>query len=106
MVTRLQEIIERLTPMKAALLNHPVYHEIDRLESLRLFMAHHVFAVWDFMSLLKALQRRLWCIEGPWLPTGDPLGSWLGNEIVLGGEGDDDGRGGVASPLQRISPCA
>jgi hypothetical protein len=58
-VDRLQQIQERLTPLKAALLNHPIYREIDRLDSLRLFMEHHIFAVWDFMSLLKAMQR-LW----------------------------------------------
>jgi Protein of unknown function (DUF3050) len=96
-VHRLQHIQERLTPLKAALLNHPIYQEIDRLDSLRRFMEHHAFAVWDFMSLLKALQRRLCCVEVPWLPTVDPLGSRLVNEIVLAEESDDDGRGGLAS---------
>ena len=96
-VNRLQQIQERLGPLKAALLNHPVYQEIDRLDSLRLFLAHHVFAVWDFMSLLKALQRQLCCTEVPWLPTADPLGCRLVNEIVLAEESDDDGSGGFAS---------
>jgi hypothetical protein len=96
-VNRLQPVQERLTPLKAALLNHPLYREIDRLDSLRLFLEHHAFAVWDFMSLLKALQRRLCCVEVPWLPAVDPLGSRLVNEIVLAEESDDDGRGGFAS---------
>jgi hypothetical protein len=96
-VNRVQRIQERLTPLKAGLLSHPIYQEIDRLDSLRLFMEHHAFAVWDFMSLLKALQRRLCCVEVPWLPTLDPLGSRLVNEIVLAEESDDDGRGGFAS---------
>jgi hypothetical protein len=87
-------------PLRAALLDHPLYREIDRLESLRVFMEHHAFAVWDFMSLLKALQRRLGCVEVPWLPAGDPLGSRLVNEIVLAEESDDDGRGGFASHFQ------
>ena len=96
-MNRLQQVQERLRPLKAALLNHPIYQEIDRLDSLRLFMEHHVFAVWDFMSLLKALQRRLCCVEVPWLPAADPLGCRLVNEIVLAEESDDDGRGGFAS---------
>jgi hypothetical protein len=99
-VNRLQQIQQRLTPLKAALLNHPIYQEIDRVDSLRLFMEHHVFAVWDFMSLLKALQRRLCCIEIPWLPATDPLSSRLINEIVLAEESDEDGRGGFASHFQ------
>ncbi len=82
-MNRLQHIQGRLSPLKAALLNHPIYQEIDRLDSLRLFMEHHAFAVWDFMSLLKALQRRLCCVEVPWLPAVDPLGSRLVNEIVM-----------------------
>ena len=96
-MNRLQHIQERLTPLKAALLNHPIYQEIDRLDSLRLFMEHHIFAVWDFMSLLKALQRRVCCVVVPWLPVSDPTSSRLVNEIVLAEESDEDGRGGFAS---------
>jgi hypothetical protein len=96
-VNRLQHIHDRLTPLKTALLDHPLYGAIDRLDSLRLFMEHHVFAVWDFMSLLKCLQRRLSCVEVPWLPAADPLGSRLINEIVLAEESDEDGKGGFAS---------
>ena len=99
-MNRHQHIQERLRPLKAALLNHPIYQEIDRLDSLRLFMEHHVFAVWDFMSLLKALQRRLCCVEVPWLPAVDPLGSRLINQIVLAEESDDDQRGGFASHFE------
>jgi hypothetical protein len=63
-------------------------------------MEHHVFAVWDFMSLLKALQRRLCCVETPWLPVADPIGSRLVNEIVLAEESDNDGHGGFASHFE------
>jgi hypothetical protein len=99
-VNRLQRIQERLTPLKVALLTHPIYQEIDRPASLCLFMEHHIFAVWDFMSLLKTLQRRLCCVAVPWLPAADPLGSRLVNEIVLAEESDDDGRGGFASHFE------
>jgi len=96
-LSRLDSIQERLGSPKDSLLNHPIYQEIDRLEALQLFMEHHVFAVWDFMSLLKALQRRLCCVDIPWLPTSDPHGCRLVNEIVLAEESDDDGHGGFAS---------
>jgi hypothetical protein len=99
-VNRVRRIQESLTPLRAALLGHPVYGEIDRLGALRTFMEHHAFAVWDFMSLLKALQRRLCCVEVPWLPAADPTASRLINEIVLAEESDEDGAGGFASHFE------
>ncbi len=99
-MNRLQDIQQRLRPAKAALLGHPIYPEIDQLDALRLFMEHHVFAVWDFMSLLKALQRRLCCVEVPWLPAADPLGCRFINEIVLAEESDENGTGGFASHFE------
>jgi hypothetical protein len=52
------------------------------------------------MSLLKALQRRLCCVEVPWLPAADPISSRLVNEIVLAEESDGDGRSGFASHFE------
>jgi hypothetical protein len=99
-LNHLQRINKRLTPLRSKLLDHPIYQEFDRLDSLRLFMEHHVFAVWDFMSLLKAMQRRLCCVDVPWLPVIDPSSSRLVNEIVLAEESDDDGKGGFASHFE------
>lgn len=50
-------LVEKLEPTRAALLSHPVYKQLDDLISLRLFMESHIFAVWDFMALIKTLQR-------------------------------------------------
>lgn len=97
---RIQLLSQRLAGRRAALLAHPIYQQIDRLEALQLFMSHHIFAVWDFMSLLKALQRSYCCIEVPWLPAADATGCRMVNEIVLAEESDEDGRGGYASHFE------
>ncbi len=79
----------RLEPLRAELLRHPVYGRVRDLSSLRLFMASHVWAVWDFMTLIKTLQRALTCVETPWLPPPDALAARLVNGIVLGEESDE-----------------
>ena len=86
-----------IAPSRQLLLAHPVYQNIGNPAALRTFMEHHVFAVWDFMSLLKALQRQICCISVPWLPPGNSMAARLINEIVLGEESDEDGREGHAS---------
>lgn len=70
------------------------------MDAVRCFMEHHVFAVWDFMSLLKVLQRRLSCVDLPWIPVADPAACRLVNEIVLGEESDEDGQGGYTSHFE------
>ncbi len=51
-------------------------------------MTHHVFAVWDFMSLVKYLQRRITSLDVPWIPRGDPRLRCLINRLVLAKESD------------------
>ncbi len=72
----------------AQLVEHPIYQRIRDERALRTFMRSHVFCVWDFMSLLKALQGQLTCVNVPWLPTSDPESRRLINEIVLDEESD------------------
>jgi hypothetical protein len=89
-----------LHELRQHLVEHPLYQALRTAEDVRVFMRQHVFCVWDFMSLLKALQRRLCCVEVPWLPPDDPRSCRLVNEIVLAEESDDDGAGGHCSHFQ------
>mgnify|MGYP000737153394 CR=1 FL=1 len=84
----IKEINASLEPLTNQLINHPLYKKINTPEDLQIFMEHHVFAVWDFMSLLTALQERLTKTTNPWLPVGDPETRYLINEIVLAEETD------------------
>ncbi|MCA9092222.1 MAG: DUF3050 domain-containing protein [Planctomycetaceae bacterium] len=106
----LDEIETILDPLRQQLLQHPVYDRLDSLDSLHVFMRHHVFAVWDFMSLLKALQQRMTCVSIPWLPPENREACRLVNEIVLGEESDLDPHGNPASHfdlyLQSMRQCS
>jgi len=84
----LESLQARIAPLQARLLAHPLYKTIRTAEHLRIFMESHVFAVWDFMSLLKSLQARLTCVSVPWTPTAFPESRRFINEIVLGEESD------------------
>jgi hypothetical protein len=92
-----------LTPdireLRASLERHPVFAAIDGRASLQAFMQVHVFAVWDFMSLVKRLQRELTCTSLPWMPPADPEAARLINDIVLGEESDIGADGRAASHL-------
>jgi hypothetical protein len=85
---KLEKLLARIAPLKARLKNHTLYGQLQSLGDLQFFMSQHVFAVWDFMSLLKALQQELSCVAVPWLPSSDPVSRRLINEIVLAEESD------------------
>ncbi|MFM8734427.1 MAG: DUF3050 domain-containing protein [Pirellulales bacterium] len=82
------------------LVRHRLYGLVDSAPRLRRFMESHVFAVWDFQSLLKAMQQRLTCTSVPWVPTADTEARRLVNEIVLDEESDELPEGGSASHFE------
>jgi hypothetical protein len=92
--------LSALEELRIKLLQHPLYGSVRTIDNLRLFMREHVFAVWDFMSLLKRLQQIVTCCEVPWLPASDASLARFVNEIVLGEECDADGHGGYASHFE------
>jgi len=89
-IRRLQQSVENV---REQLIAHPLYASIKDLEALKKFTEQHVFAVWDFMSLLKALQQQLTCVRVPWVPVGNAATRYLINEIVTGEESDVDEAG-------------
>ena len=88
-VDSVEAIGSRLAVLQEQLAGHPLYGAMRTVEHVRTFMESHVFAVWDFMSLLKSLQRSLTCVDVPWAPTPFPASRRFINEIVLGEESDE-----------------
>lgn len=73
---------------KQQLLQHSLYEKVQTLDDLHCFLESHVYAVWDFMSLLKALQSKLTCTTTPWFATSNSEIRYLINEIVVAEESD------------------
>ena len=86
----IDKIQNEIEDLRQQIIRHPLYESIKTPEHLQIFMTHHVFAVWDFMSLLKSLQKNLTCTSTPWIPVGDANTRFLINEIVVGEESDVD----------------
>ena len=84
----IQSINRSIETQKSALLQHSLYEKVETVEDLRCFLESHVYAVWDFMSLLKALQSKLTCTTTPWVASKNPETRYLINEIVLAEESD------------------
>ena len=89
-----------LGDLRQRLVQHPIYRLVNSPDRVRRFMEHHVWAVWDFQSFLKALQVRLTCCTIPWIPTPDREARRMINEIVLDEESDDLGDGAYASHFE------
>ena len=85
---------------RAKLIGHPLYSQITTEDRLRIFMKHHVFAVWDFFTLLKRLQTEVTTVTLPWRPRGRADHGRFILEIVLAEETDEDIGGGYISHFE------
>lgn len=74
---------------KNQLESHSIYEAVSTVDDLRCFMEHHIYSVWDFMSLIKYLQSEVAPTEYPWIPQGEGSVRRFINEIVLEEESDE-----------------
>ena len=86
-----------ISGFRQSLDEHPVYNAVQTLDDLRCFMEHHVYSVWDFMSLIKFLQAEVAPSHWPWVPRGDGSVRRFINELVLEEESDSTHEGEVFS---------
>jgi len=93
----IQHINTQIAEYKKDVVNHPLYNQLNTIEDVQKLMEIHVYAVWDFMSLLKGLQIELTCTTLPWRPVGDTKIRRLINSIVLEEESDVDSAGNPSS---------
>ncbi len=100
MNAQLERLKMEIAPLREQLIHHTLYANINSIKRLQVFMENHVFAVWDFMSLLKTLQVNLTCTDIPWVPVGSASTRYLINEIVTGEESDVDENGVRASHFE------
>jgi hypothetical protein len=92
----IEKLKEAIEPARQKVVSHPLYQQLNTMGAVVNFMEHHVFAVWDFMSLLKTLQCRLTCVQVPWVPAGPTASRRLINDIVLVEESDELGKGFIS----------
>lgn len=76
-------------PLQDALNRHPIYSALSGMDDLRLFMSHHIYSVWDFMSVIKYLQLKIAPTRYPWAPIGHPSVRRFINALVLEEESDE-----------------
>mgnify|MGYP003959846467 CR=1 FL=1 len=86
----IEHIQKEIESLRQELKSHRLYEQLETIDDIKIFTQDHVFAVWDFMSLLKALQIELTCVSIPWVPRKKGKLTQFINEIALAEESDVD----------------
>ena len=86
----IEHIQKEIASLRQELKSHRLYEQLETIDDIKIFTQDHVFAVWDFMSLLKALQIELTCVSIPWVPRKKGKLTQFINEIALAEESDVD----------------
>lgn len=85
---RVCEVLEATEPLRSQIEQHDLNKQLISVEALQTFMEHHVYAVWDFMSLVTSLRNHFSGVAVPWVPVGSAQTRRFINEIMLGEESD------------------
>lgn len=96
----LEVLKQTIKPYRESVISHSLYQNLKSVNDVKSLMELHVYAVWDFMSLLKALQKEFTCVDIPWVPSMNPDLRRFINEIVLEEESDVDLDGNYKSHLE------